>query len=211
MDIADRIKKRRNELGITVDEIAEALGVNRATVYRYESKEIEKMPLTVLEPLAEVLKVTPYYLMGWTDDATDFSRRDFLSVAKRRIPVIGNVHCGDPVYAEEDYLDIVDSDIDADFALRVKGNSMEGAGIVDGDLVFVRQQPAVENGELAVVLIDDEAAVKRVYKYDTYISLNADNPAYAPIILREGDGQEASILGKVVAFTHYYKDRRELT
>ncbi len=211
MDIAERIKKRRNELGITVDEIAEVLGVNRATVYRYESKEIEKMPLTVLEPLAEVLKVTPYYLMGWTDDAMDFSRHDFLSVTKRRIPVIGNVHCGDPVYAEEDYLDIVDSDIDADFALRVKGNSMEGAGIVDGDLVFVRQQLAVENGELAVVLIDDEAAVKRVYKYDTYISLNADNPAYAPIILREGDGQEASILGKVVAFTHYYKDRGELT
>ncbi len=60
-------------------------------------------------------------------------------------------------------------------------------------------------------MIGDEAAVKRVYKYDTYISLNADNPAYAPIILREGDGQEASILGKVVAFTHCYKDKGKLT
>jgi repressor LexA len=205
MDIAERIKKRRIELGITVDEIAEALNVNRATVYRYESKDIEKMPLTVLEPLAEVLRVTPYYLMGWTDDAMDHSHYDILPVTRHKIPVIGNVHCGDPVYAEEDYLDLVDSDISADFALRVKGDSMTGAGITEGDLVFVRQQSAVENGELAVVLIGDEAAVKRVYKYDTYISLNADNPAYAPIIFREGDGQEVSILGKVVAYTHYYK------
>ncbi len=141
-------------------------------------------------------------------DPTDYTNHGLLPVTTRKIPVIGNVHCGKPEFAEEDYLDIVESDIDADFALRSKGDSMIGAGIEDGDLVFVRKQPTVDSGELAVVLLGDDAAVKRVYKYETYITLNAENPAYAPIVLREGDDQEASILGKVVAHTHYYKEKK---
>lgn len=65
--IGERIKKRRSELGLTVDDLAEKLGKNRATIYRYESNDIEKLPITVLQPLAKVLNVTPAFLMGWTD------------------------------------------------------------------------------------------------------------------------------------------------
>ncbi len=205
--IAERIKSRRLELGISVDDVAEALGVNRTTVYRYESKDIEKMPITVVEPLAKVLRVTPEYIMGWDEDLTDYARYGLLPVTKHKIPVLGNVHCGEPEYAEEDYIDVVDTDIEADFALRAVGDSMTGAGIDEKDLVFVRKQPKVENGELAVVLINgEEAAVKRVYKYDTYITLNAENSAYAPLVFHEGDGSQVEVLGKVVAHLHYYKE-----
>ncbi len=194
-----------SENGMTQMELAAKLKVSPAAVNNwllgYNMPRMNK-----IDAIAEIFSVSRSFLIG---DTVDHSRYSLLPVTKRKIPVIGNVHCGDPVYADEEYLDIVDSDISADFALRVKGDSMTGAGITEGDIVFVRQQPVVENGELAVVLIGDEAAVKRVYKYETYISLNADNPAYAPIILREGDGQEASILGKVVAFTHYYKCKKE--
>lgn len=96
--------------------------------------------------------------IGWfiISSASDlyYSTYDFLPVTKHTIPVLGNVHCGTPEYTEEDYIDVVDTDIDADFALRALGDSMIGAGIEDNDLVYVRRQPAVENGELAVVLIN---------------------------------------------------------
>lgn len=67
MTVGERIKQRRKELGLTVDEVAERLGKNRATVYRYESNEIENLPTPILEPLAKVLNTTPEYLMGWKD------------------------------------------------------------------------------------------------------------------------------------------------
>lgn len=86
---------------------------------------------------------------------------------------------------------------------------MTGAGIDDKNLVFVRKQSSVANGELAVVLVNGkDAAVKRVYKYDTYITLNQENPAYAPLTFRDGDGSKVEVLGKVVAHLHYYKGHK---
>lgn len=76
MTIGERIKNRRTELGLTADEVAEQLGKSRATVYRYESGEIEKMPTTVLEPLANVLKTTPAYLMGWDDNPIQYEESE---------------------------------------------------------------------------------------------------------------------------------------
>lgn len=69
---SDRIKKRRTELGLTLDDVAEALGVNKSTVLRYETKEIEKLPINVIDPLSKILKVSREYLMGWVDDPEDY-------------------------------------------------------------------------------------------------------------------------------------------
>ena len=79
MTIGERIKKRRQQLGLSVDQVAEALNKNRATVYRYESSYIEKMPTTVLEPLSKVLKTTPAYLMGWTEEEPPTHREDAIT------------------------------------------------------------------------------------------------------------------------------------
>ncbi|NLZ52700.1 MAG: repressor LexA [Thermoanaerobacteraceae bacterium] len=188
MNVGERIRKRRQYLGMSVDELADKLGKNRATIYRYESAEIENLPLNILEPLAKALDVTPSYLMGW-DKAT--------STAKK-IPILGTIAAGTPILAEEnieDYFDL-DTSIKADFALKVKGDSMLGVGIFPGDIVFIRQQDVLENGEIGAILIENEATLKRFYREKDTIILQAENVAYKPIVLTNGD---VRILGKLVA------------
>lgn len=121
----------------------------------------------------------------------------------RKIPLLGAIACGTPILAAENLDGEVDipKSIHADFALICRGDSMIGARIHDGDVVYIRQQPTVENGEIAAVLIDDEATLKRVYIYPDQLVLNAENPIYAPMIYA-GDNRDAiRILGKAVGFT----------
>lgn len=117
-------------------------------------------------------------------------------------PLLGTIACGTPLLAEqniEEYIK-VDRRIRASFALRCKGDSMINARIFDGDIVFIRRQQDVDNGEIAAVLIDGEATLKRVYKYPNRVELRSENPTF-PVIHVEGEGLSAlQILGKAVAF-----------
>lgn len=119
------------------------------------------------------------------------------------IPLIGAIACGAPILAQEHIEDYVDlpSHILADFALTCKGDSMINARIFDGDIVYIRQQDTVDNGEIAAVLIDGEATLKRVRLFDDHISLEPENPQYRPIVLWGEDMNTVRILGKAVAFT----------
>lgn len=205
--IGDRIKKRRLEIGLSVDQVAEKIGKNRATVYRYESSEIEKFPIDILGPLSEALQTTPAYLMGWEND-TDSGEFSFpsniLPMPKmRKIPLIGTIACGAPILAAENIEKEVDipDEIHADFALRCKGDSMINARIFDGDLVYIRQQDIVDNGEIAAVLIDDEATLKRVKLYPDHVVLEPENPMYKPFVFWGEEMNTVRILGKAVAFT----------
>ena len=204
MTIGDRIKTRRLEIGLSVDQIAEKIGKNRATVYRYESNDIEKFPLDILFPLAEALHTTPGYLMGWEPStASDFPENIIPMPEMRKIPLIGSIACGAPVLAEEhieEYINIP-KHIHADFALTCKGDSMINARIFDGDTVYIRQQDTVENGEIAAVLIDGEATLKRVQLYEDHISLEPENPQYRPLVYWGEEMNNVRILGKAVAFT----------
>lgn len=190
MKVGERIRRRRQELEISVDELAVKLNKNRATVYRYESEEIENLPLNILEPLAEILNVSPAYLMGWEDVAPNHNIRS--------IPLIGTIAAGLPLLAEEnieDYFNI-DSKIKADFALRIQGDSMVGAGILPNDIVFIRQTCELENGEIGAILIEESATLKKFYKENNTIILQAENDLYKPLIYTNGNIQ---ILGKLVA------------
>lgn len=118
-------------------------------------------------------------------------------------PLIGSIACGAPILAEEhieDYID-VPAHIHADFALRCKGDSMINARIFDGDIVYIRQQDTIENGEIAAVLIESEATLKRVRLYDDHISLEPENPMYKPFVYWGNEMNAIRILGKAVAFT----------
>lgn len=202
MLIGERIKQRRKELGLSVDQVADKIGKNRATVYRYESKDIEKLPLEVLEPLAKALGTTPAYLMGWEDPSA--TAKNIIPLPEmKKIPLIGTIACGAPILAEEHIEDYVNlpSHIHADFALVCKGDSMINARIFDSDLVYIRRQDIVENGEIAAVLIDSEATLKRVKIYSDHISLEPENPMYRPIVLWNEDMNSVQIIGKAVAFT----------
>ena len=129
---------------------------------------------------------------------------NLMPVSKHRIPLLGEIACGEPIFADEDRESYVEAgtDIQADFCLRAKGDSMIGARIMDGDIVFVRKQDIVENGEIAVVIIDDEATLKRVYYYPEQgkLLLMSENPAYEPFIYVGEELNEIHILGKAIAF-----------
>lgn len=202
--IGDRIKQRRLEIGLSVDQVADKIGKNRATVYRYESSEIEKFPIDVLTPLAEALRTTPAYLMGWDDSAQAPTPSNIIPMPEtRKIPLVGTIACGEPILAEENIEEYVSipKDLAGDFALRCKGDSMINARIFDGDIVYIRSQDTVENGEIAAVLIDNEATLKRVKLYDDHITLEPENPMYKPLSYWGEEMNEVRILGKAVAFT----------
>ena len=203
MQIGERIKRRREALGLSADQVADKIGKNRATVYRYESNDIKNFPIEILTPLAEVLHTTPAYLMGW--DVADGNIPENISPMPemRKIPLVGAIACGAPILAEEhieEYIDIP-KHITADFALTCKGDSMINARIFDGDIVYIHQQETVENGEIAAVLIDGEATLKRVRLFDDHISLEPENPQFRPLVFWGEEMNAIHILGKAVAFT----------
>lgn len=205
MTTGQRIKARRIEMGYTVDQLAEILGKNRATVYRYESGDIDDMPTKVLESVAKALRTTPARLMGWSDDE-DYSwlknRDDIHSIDTASFPVIGEIACGEPIVMNEEHEVYVDASarIKADAILVASGDSMIGARIYDGDIVFIKFQPEVENGEIAAVAINDEATLKRFYKFGDSIVLRAENPNHKDIIIDASSTDTIRVIGKAVAF-----------
>jgi len=191
----ERLRKRRMELGLTLEEVAEAVGVSKSTVLKWETGTIEDMRANKAVALAQVLNVSPLWVIGITDSRSGPPRT-------KRVPILGSIAAGEPILATEEYGEYVElsEDVPVDFCLRVKGDSMIDARIQDGDLVFVRQQPVVDNGDIAVVLIDDEVTLKRFYKTREGVILKPENSKYPPLYLSEADFKEVRILGKAVMF-----------
>lgn len=203
MNIGKRIQDRRKQLGMSADELAKRIGKTRTTVSRYETGFIEKLPSSVLVPIAEALQTTPAYLMGWEDSPVG-QYGNILPVTAKRIPMLGKIACGEPIYAEEERESYVEAgtNIKADFCLRAAGDSMTGARIYDGDIVFIRAQDSVDNGEVAAVIINDEATLKRVYYYPEKqkLVLQAENARYEPLVFVGEELNDVHILGKAIAF-----------
>ena len=200
--IANKIKELRKKNKLTLDEVADALNTSKQTIHRYENGIISNIPHEKIERLAEILSVSPSELMGWDD--TEYTYQNISPIKTKRLQMIGTISCGKPIYAEEEYGDFVsvNSDIDADFCLRASGDSMIGARIYDGDVVFIKKQETVDNGEIAAVIIDDEATLKRVYYYpeEKKMILSPENPKYAPFVFIREELNKIKIMGKAVAF-----------
>ncbi len=202
MTISERIKKRRQELGMTLEEVAKIVGITRQTIQRYESGVISNIPSDKIELLAIALQTTPAFIMGWESNEIDFEKYGLKPVEKKRFPMLGKIACGKPIYCNEEYESYVEAsaDINADFCLIARGDSMINARIFDGDVVFIREQPTVNNGEIAAVVHDDEATLKRVYIQSDRIILRAENPLYTDIVFEREEMNYVRILGKAVAF-----------
>lgn len=204
MTVGERLKRRRKELGMSAEAVAEKLGCSPSTVYRYENGEINKMGIDKLKPIAEAINTSPAYLMGWEDEETlpaNVSRIEPM----QRIPLVGQIACGTPILAEQNIEDYVDlpGHIRADFALTCKGESMIGAGIRTGDIVYIRKQEEVENGQIAAVMVGgDEATLKRVYTKPGVVQLVAENPNIAPAVFIGKEAEQIHIIGLAVAYTH---------
>ena len=199
--LATRLKELRRARRLTLDELAERVGTSKQTIHRYETGKISNIPHDKVESLAAALEVSPSELMGWSDLS---SVRGIAPVKIKRLPMLGRIACGQPIYAEEEHESFVltDGQLDADFCLRASGDSMVGARIFDGDIVFIRAQDAVDNGEIAAVIINDEATLKRVY-YDPEegkLVLSPENPRDAPLVYLTSELNSIKIIGKAVAF-----------
>ena len=201
----DRIKEQRLKRGLTLLQVADFLGVKEATAQRYESGEIKNIKHETIVQLAELFHTTPAYLMGWEDDNADvFSIPNIEPPPKTyKVPRVGTIACGAPITAIQniDTYDDVPDYIHCDFTLLCKGDSMIDARINDGDVVYIKQQSDVDSGEIAAVLIDNEATLKRVYKKTNRIILRAANIKYDDLEYEDEQLNEIRILGKVVGFT----------
>ena len=197
----NRIEELRKAADLTQEELGKKVGVTKATINKYEHGTVVNIKRSIIAKLAEVLNTTPSYLLGWKGGVYDFPAIEELKPVKT-VPLIGEIACGTPILAEENHEGqvMIDTRIHADFALRCKGDSMINARIYDGDLVFVHQQNDVENGEIAAVIIDGEATLKRVYKYENRIELRPENPMF-PVLNYEGQQlADLQIIGKAVTF-----------
>ena len=204
MKLRYNIHNRRVSQNMTLEDLAKLVGPSKQTIQRYESGVIGNIPSDKIEKLAEALKCSPADLMGWNDDKNDYLVVDGLQRVPemKRIPLLGTIACGEPILAQENIEEYVPCPtfLNADFSLRCKGDSMVNARIFDGDIVCIRSQPDVENGEIAAVLIGDDATLKRVYKYQNKLVLNPENPAYEPLVYTGLELNDVRILGKAIYF-----------
>lgn len=204
MGMPDRIKERRLAMNYTQEELAKRLGLQKSAIAKYENGRVENIKRSTIAQMANILNCSPAYLMGWDDAMSTPTYPNIYPIATQRLPVLGKIACGVPQYANEDresYI-IAGTDIKADFCLIASGDSMIGARIYDGDIVFIRKQEIVENGEIAAVVINSEATLKRFYYYreKALLILKAENPKYADLIYTDAELDQVHVLGKAVAF-----------
>lgn len=218
----ERLKLLRQEAALSQQDFAKQLGTSKSSINMYERGEREP-GIDTLEAIADYFNVDMDYLLGKSDHRSksawleeidksvdleslrsQIKYENIFPIERKRYPLIGDVACGKPIYAEENFEAYVEAgaDIEADFCLRAKGDSMIGARIYDGDIIFVRKQDMVDNGEIAVVIIEDEATLKRVnyYPEKNLLILKAENPKYEDFIYAGEQLEQIIILGKAVAF-----------
>ncbi len=198
----NNLKKLREQRGFNMKEIAIELGIPYTTYVGYEKGEREPNS-DVLVKIANYYNTTVDYILGVATTQDIFSIPNIIPIPKmKEIPLLGTIACGEPITAIENietYI-TVDAKANVDFALKCKGDSMINARIFDGDIVYIHSQPDVENGEIAAVLIDNEATLKKVYKYPNKLVLSPCNPTHNDLIYTEEQLENVRILGKAVLF-----------
>ena len=213
-DFASRLSQALEARGLKAADLSKKTKVAEGTIScyingRYEAKQNR------VKVFAEALDVNPAWLMGY--DVPMDAEHPNLHLASsippgfdpmpqmRKVPLVGSIACGTPILAQQNIDGSVDApeDIRCDFALRCKGDSMIDAGIHDGDAVYIRIQPEVENGEIAAVRIGEEATLKRVYYDGTTLTLMPANAAFAPMVYAGPQLEEVHIEGRVVGWTHW--------
>lgn len=215
---AQRLREGLDLRGMKQIELATRSGISKYSISHYLKGDWEGKQDAVYE-LARALNVSEAWLMGYGVPAERSAPKvsvqldkkptippGFMPLPKmRKVPLIGAIACGDPITAIQNREGDVNAPVDmrCDFALKCQGESMIGAGIHDGDVVYIRIQPEVENGEIAAVRIGEEATLKRVYLHNDYIELRPENPAFESIIRRREEMNDVQIEGKAVGWMHW--------
>lgn len=204
-----RIARKKKKL--TQEQLGKLVGVSEATISKYEVGTREPDNDMLLR-LAEVLGVSVMYLLtGEEENPFPFSSGELQLIRnphRQRVPLIGKVAAGTPIMAETDYETFVDTPVDCDVALEIKGESMMPT-YLPGDIVYIKHARHVEEGQVAVVLVDDDATLKHVYHNPQGLTLVSDNPAFPPIYVIGKDHEYIAIYGVPVGYTRVYRQKGE--
>ena len=208
-NVGENIKKRRKELNYSQKKVAEYLGISQQAYSKYENN-LNSFNFETALKLGEILEISLDDLgLDYRSSSENYTAPDYSNIKgimplpeMKKIPLLGAIACGEPIYKEENEWISLPTDIKADFCLRCEGDSMINARINDGDIVFIRACPEVDNGQIAAISINNEVTLKRVYYYPekNKLVLNPENPKYEPFVYTNEELNEVRILGKAVMF-----------
>lgn len=209
-NIKDRLTSALRIRNMTPKELSNKTNIPKSSISQYMSG-YAKPKDERLYLMSQALNVDPTWLLGYDVEMENNETKEeaincnnIYKLDKIKLPMLGKVACGEPIYADEEresYI-MVGTDIKADFCLQCQGDSMINARIHDGDIVFVKKTDIVENGAIAVVIIDDEATLKRFFYYheQNLVILKPENPKYQDIILTGEQLNQVKVIGRAVAF-----------
>ena len=202
MTFYERYSALCQKQGKTPTGVGAELSIDRATINYWKNNHVPKTQ--ALLKISNYFGVSVDYLLGNIEKVIDIEKYGVQPIEVKKFPLLGDIACGEPRFANEERESYVSAGtaINADFCLKARGDSMINARIMDGDIVFIRSQSQVENGEIAVVIINDEATLKRVFYYPekSTLILKPENPKYEDFIFTGSELNDINILGKAVAF-----------
>ena len=201
---SERIRIALNQSGMTQTELSRKTGIPKSAISQYIKGSFEPKQDRIYS-ISKALNVSEAWLMGFDVPVSSSPIPPGFSPLPHTVkrPRLGRISCGEPIDSPENFdgYDDVPDYVHCDFTLECEGDSMIGARIHDGDIVYIKQQPVVENGQIAAILIDGtEKLLKRVYFTEESITLQAENPAYPPLVYVREDMNRVSIIGKAVGF-----------
>lgn len=201
--IGDRIKERREQLNLSQEELAKRMGYKSRSSINKMELGIQDVPQRKIKEFAKALNCSIGFLLEDEPPAPKLPAGIFIP-KMQKVPKIGKVACGKPIYSPDEYGEIAEmpEGTPADFALEATGDSMIGARIHDGDIVFCRSAKIVDNGQIAAVAIDDEMTLKRFYYYPDkdLVILKPENPAFEDMIYSGPEIDQVNVIGQAVAF-----------
>lgn len=212
MAIGKTIKRFREECGLTQEELAKKLDTTKQTIYKYENNIVTNIPSDKIEKLAYIFDIPPSYLMGWEEPSSPYAKppelpiiNDDGTVKLKAFPLVGEIACHEPMFINEENETIFAPEtVNADFCVKARGDSMTGARIMNGDIVFIkRTSDRVPNGKIVAVTIDDTVTLKRIFYYpdENMVTLVPENPSYSTQIYKGEELDHMRILGVAVGAT----------
>jgi repressor LexA len=221
-NFSENLRRIRFERHMTQEEFAQLLGTNKQNISRYESGAVSPK-IGTAQKIADKLGISLSELNG-SKEPIDLFRindgkfqsfnhvlanlpanvRPMSALPVQRVPLIGAVAAGEPIYAPEELGVYVDTPVQCDAAITIQGDSMV-PNYLDGDVVYIKCRPDVSDGAVAVVFLDDEATLKHVYKRETGLTLISDNPAHAPMMIEFEDYARVRVFGVPVGYTRMFK------
>lgn len=207
-EIIKRLKECVEKSNLTYLELEKRTGIAKSSLQRYVSGTTKKIPVDSIQIIAKAIGVSPEYILGWDESNAKIDLSSIKNIEPlpkmKKVPLLGTIACGEPILAEENIEDYINmpEDTNGTFALRCKGDSMINARIFDGDIVYIKEEQQVNNGEIAAVLIENEATLKRVYYYPekNMLILKAENSKYNDFVFTDNELNDIKIIGKAVGF-----------